>query len=98
MLIPEGEPASQWAERLDDIRRWTVMPRAQSGQFCMPWMTATGLPRGHPERTLDLALGPWGSVGSTRRSRRWPSTGPARRTRRAALAVAYDGHQGDRGP
>ena len=27
MLIPEGEPPSQWAERLYDIRRWTVMPR-----------------------------------------------------------------------
>jgi len=27
MLIPEGEPPRQWAERLYDIRRWTVMPR-----------------------------------------------------------------------
>lgn len=27
MLIPEGEQPSQWAERLYDIRRWTVMPR-----------------------------------------------------------------------
>jgi pimeloyl-ACP methyl ester carboxylesterase len=25
-LIPEGEPPRQWAERLYDIRRWTVMP------------------------------------------------------------------------
>jgi pimeloyl-ACP methyl ester carboxylesterase len=27
MLIPEGEPPRQWAERLYDIRRWSVMPR-----------------------------------------------------------------------
>jgi pimeloyl-ACP methyl ester carboxylesterase len=27
MLIPEGEPPREWAERLYDIRRWTVMPR-----------------------------------------------------------------------
>jgi pimeloyl-ACP methyl ester carboxylesterase len=27
MLIPEGEPPKEWAERLYDIRRWTVMPR-----------------------------------------------------------------------
>jgi pimeloyl-ACP methyl ester carboxylesterase len=27
MLIPEGEPPQEWAERLYDIRRWTVMPR-----------------------------------------------------------------------
>lgn len=27
MLVPEGEPPREWAERLDDIRRWTVMPR-----------------------------------------------------------------------
>jgi hypothetical protein len=26
MLIPEGEPPREWAERLYDIRRWTVMP------------------------------------------------------------------------
>ena len=25
--IPEGEPPREWAERLYDIRRWTVMPR-----------------------------------------------------------------------
>lgn len=25
-LIPEGEPPREWAERLHDIRRWTVMP------------------------------------------------------------------------
>jgi pimeloyl-ACP methyl ester carboxylesterase len=25
-LIPEGEPPREWAERLYDIRRWTVMP------------------------------------------------------------------------
>jgi len=27
MLVPEGEPPKEWAERLYDIRRWTVMPR-----------------------------------------------------------------------
>jgi pimeloyl-ACP methyl ester carboxylesterase len=27
MLIPEGEPPREWAERLYDVRRWTVMPR-----------------------------------------------------------------------
>jgi pimeloyl-ACP methyl ester carboxylesterase len=27
MLIPEGEPPREWAERLYDIHRWTVMPR-----------------------------------------------------------------------
>ncbi|HEX9357866.1 MAG TPA: epoxide hydrolase, partial [Streptosporangiaceae bacterium] len=26
MLVPEGEPPRQWAERLYDIRRWSVMP------------------------------------------------------------------------
>jgi pimeloyl-ACP methyl ester carboxylesterase len=26
MLVPEGEPPREWAERLYDIRRWTVMP------------------------------------------------------------------------
>ena len=26
-LIPEGEPPQEWAERLYNIRRWTVMPR-----------------------------------------------------------------------
>jgi pimeloyl-ACP methyl ester carboxylesterase len=26
-LIPEGQPPREWAERLYDIRRWTVMPR-----------------------------------------------------------------------
>ncbi len=25
-LVPEGEPPREWAERLYDIRRWTVMP------------------------------------------------------------------------
>jgi len=27
MLVPEGEPPREWAERLYQIRRWTVMPR-----------------------------------------------------------------------
>ncbi len=27
MLIPEGEPPREWAERLYDFRRWTTMPR-----------------------------------------------------------------------
>jgi pimeloyl-ACP methyl ester carboxylesterase len=27
MLIPEGQPPREWAERLYDIRRWTMMPR-----------------------------------------------------------------------
>jgi pimeloyl-ACP methyl ester carboxylesterase len=27
MLIPEGQPPREWAERLYDIRRWTIMPR-----------------------------------------------------------------------
>ncbi len=27
MLVPEGEPPREWAERLYDIRRWTTMPR-----------------------------------------------------------------------
>jgi len=27
MLVPEGEPPREWAERLYDVRRWTVMPR-----------------------------------------------------------------------
>jgi pimeloyl-ACP methyl ester carboxylesterase len=27
ILIPEGQPPREWAERLYDIRRWTVMPR-----------------------------------------------------------------------
>ncbi len=27
MLIPEGQPPREWAERLYQIRRWTVMPR-----------------------------------------------------------------------
>jgi pimeloyl-ACP methyl ester carboxylesterase len=27
MLIPEGQPPREWAERLYHIRRWTVMPR-----------------------------------------------------------------------
>ncbi len=27
MLIPEGEPPREWAERLYDVHRWTVMPR-----------------------------------------------------------------------
>ncbi|HEY5987961.1 MAG TPA: epoxide hydrolase [Streptosporangiaceae bacterium] len=27
MLIPEGEPPREWAERLYDVRRWIVMPR-----------------------------------------------------------------------
>ena len=27
MFIPEGQPPREWAERLYDIRRWTVMPR-----------------------------------------------------------------------
>lgn len=26
-LVPEGEPPVEWAQRLYDIRRWTVMPR-----------------------------------------------------------------------
>jgi pimeloyl-ACP methyl ester carboxylesterase len=26
-LVPEGQPPREWAERLYDIRRWTVMPR-----------------------------------------------------------------------
>jgi pimeloyl-ACP methyl ester carboxylesterase len=26
MLVPEGEPPREWAERLYDVRRWTVMP------------------------------------------------------------------------
>jgi pimeloyl-ACP methyl ester carboxylesterase len=26
-FVPEGEPPREWAERLYDIRRWTVMPR-----------------------------------------------------------------------
>ena len=26
MLIPEGQPPREWAERLYQIRRWTVMP------------------------------------------------------------------------
>ena len=26
MLIPEGQPPREWAERLYDIHRWTVMP------------------------------------------------------------------------
>jgi pimeloyl-ACP methyl ester carboxylesterase len=26
MFVPEGEPPREWAERLYDIRRWTVMP------------------------------------------------------------------------
>jgi pimeloyl-ACP methyl ester carboxylesterase len=26
MLVPEGEPPREWAERLYDIRRWSVMP------------------------------------------------------------------------
>jgi pimeloyl-ACP methyl ester carboxylesterase len=26
-LVPEGEPPIEWAQRLYDIRRWTVMPR-----------------------------------------------------------------------
>jgi pimeloyl-ACP methyl ester carboxylesterase len=26
-LVPEGEPPREWAERLYDVRRWTVMPR-----------------------------------------------------------------------
>jgi pimeloyl-ACP methyl ester carboxylesterase len=26
MLVPEGEPPREWAERLYDIHRWTVMP------------------------------------------------------------------------
>ena len=31
MLVPEGQPPREWAERLYDIRRWTVMP--QGGHF-----------------------------------------------------------------
>jgi pimeloyl-ACP methyl ester carboxylesterase len=27
MLVPEGEPPREWAERLYNIRRWTAMPR-----------------------------------------------------------------------
>lgn len=27
MLVPEGEPPREWAERLYPVRRWTVMPR-----------------------------------------------------------------------
>lgn len=27
MFVPEGEPPREWAERLYDIRRWSVMPR-----------------------------------------------------------------------
>jgi pimeloyl-ACP methyl ester carboxylesterase len=27
MVVPEGEPPREWAERLYDVRRWTVMPR-----------------------------------------------------------------------
>ena len=27
MFVPEGEPPREWAERLYDVRRWTVMPR-----------------------------------------------------------------------
>jgi pimeloyl-ACP methyl ester carboxylesterase len=27
MFIPEGQPPREWAERLYDIRRWTVMPK-----------------------------------------------------------------------
>ena len=27
MLVPEGDPPQEWAERLYDVRRWTVMPR-----------------------------------------------------------------------
>jgi pimeloyl-ACP methyl ester carboxylesterase len=27
MLVPEGQPPREWAERLYDVRRWTVMPR-----------------------------------------------------------------------
>ena len=27
MLVPEGEPPREWAERLYDVHRWTVMPR-----------------------------------------------------------------------
>ncbi len=27
MLIPEGQPPREWAERLYDIRRWSVMPK-----------------------------------------------------------------------
>jgi pimeloyl-ACP methyl ester carboxylesterase len=26
-LVPEGEPPIEWAQRLYDVRRWTVMPR-----------------------------------------------------------------------
>ena len=26
-LVPEGDPPREWAERLYDVRRWTVMPR-----------------------------------------------------------------------
>jgi pimeloyl-ACP methyl ester carboxylesterase len=27
MFVPEGEPPREWAERLYDVRRWSVMPR-----------------------------------------------------------------------
>jgi pimeloyl-ACP methyl ester carboxylesterase len=27
MFVPEGEPPREWAQRLYDVRRWTVMPR-----------------------------------------------------------------------
>jgi hypothetical protein len=33
MLIPEAQPPREWAERLYDIHRWTVMPR---GGHCAP--------------------------------------------------------------
>jgi pimeloyl-ACP methyl ester carboxylesterase len=25
-FVPEGEPPREWAERLYDVRRWTVLP------------------------------------------------------------------------
>jgi hypothetical protein len=31
MFVPEGEPPREWAERLYNVRRWSVMP--SGGQF-----------------------------------------------------------------
>ena len=33
MFIPEGEPPREWAERLYNVRRWSVM--ARGGHFAL---------------------------------------------------------------
>jgi hypothetical protein len=61
LLIPEGQPPREWAERLYDIRRWTMMPRG--GHFAPPRNPNSSPPTSQPSTP------PWTYNGRGKRRR-----------------------------